>query len=732
MSTSDRDIKWKFEDPDSGQNTKLSSAWQAMSHLELRNLLGMLLRQWRLIASILGLILLLALAALSQLSYRYTAEALLTIDERESQLVGQSDSSASSGTLNNRVDSEVEILGSTSVALGVIDRLALWRDAEFGFSGLSRTDKLKALVGIDPPTNNLASIVRLTELPADQQATLVTKLQNAIRIERRGLTSVISIKATSKDKTKSALFANAVADSYLEVQINAKSKTAQSAVDFLAKRVDELAKNLQEVNSKTENFILTQTDSVGTPEARAEMMRIRDQITNVSAAQANFSATLNQLKTLANDPNSISPESVPAELRAIAEQRAAAAKKILSEASDPDLQNQLRTLDQKLIDMATVRVSDLQSQLAAQDKQKGDLRKQLQDIFSSQQIPNEVAVNLYRLQREAESSRKLYESFSSRLGEVQQQVGLALPNSRIVAPAIIPGAPSFPPSQLIMMLATLVGLGLGVAAAIARESLVGGFALPAQAEAITGVPVIATVPRDASSTPQTTLVDDPLSSFSESLRRMRIGVEEAVAHTPTKVILVTSTEPGEGKSTLAMSLGRALAAVGRSVVLVDCDFRHPSVGKLSGLSSPADLVEVLKTFKIGQSVEGMSICDASSQLELITTSAAKKQASDVIVSAPSFSQFVDALRMKYEYVILDSPPIGYVVDARILNSLADLLLYVVKQNSTSQQDAVSGLRQVLGTKNLENAGLILNSVQNTLGGYYYGKSRYSYYYKEQG
>jgi polysaccharide biosynthesis transport protein len=730
MSNSNTELKSRFGDANEQQNTKLSSAWQAMSHLELRNLLGMLVRQWRLIASIFALVLLIALAILSQLSYRFTAEGLLTIDERESQLVGQTDSPPSSGTLNNRVDSEVEILGSTSVALGVIDNLALWRDPEFGFTGLSRFDKLKALLGAVVPDNNLNAIVRLSELPADQQATLVNKLQTAIRVERRGLTSVISIKATSKDKTKSALLANAVANSYLEVQINAKSKTAQSAVDFLSRRVDELAKNLQEVNAKTENFILTQTDSVGTPEARAEMMRIRDQITSVSAAQASFSTTLNQLKAIANDPNSISPESVPAELRAMAEQRAAAAKKTLAEASNPDLQGQLKALDQRLIDMATVRLSDLQGQLAAQDKQKGDLRKQLQDIFSSQQIPNEVAVNLYRLQREAEGSRKLYETFSSRLGDVQQQVGLALPNSRIVAPAIIPADASFPPSQWIMLLAGLVGLGLGIAAAIARESLVGGFALPAQAEAITGVPVLASIPRDSSLTPQTTLVDDPLSSFSESLRRMRIGVEEAVASSPSKVILVTSTEPGEGKSTMAMSLGRALAAVGRKVILVDCDFRHPSVGKLSGLSSPGDLVEILKTYKKGQSIANMTIVDASSKLVLLTTSAAKKQASDVIVSAPSFGAFLDTIREEYEYVILDSPPIGYVVDARILNATADMLLYVVKQNSTSQQDAVSGLRQVFGNKNAENAGLILNSVENTLGGYYYGKGRYSYYYKE--
>ncbi len=730
MNKTEKPLRWKIEDTKTQQETKLSSAWQAMSHLELRNLIGMILRQWRLIASILGLVLLLAIGVLSQLSYRYTAEALLTIDERESQLVGQADAITAGVTMNNRVDSEVEILGSTSVALGVIDRLALWRDTEFGFAGLTRLDKIKNLIGFKKEADDYKSVLRVTDLSPEMQSTLVNRLQSAVRIERRGLTSVIAIRVTSRSKKKSATLANAVAASYLDVQINAKGKTAQSAVDFLTRRVEELAKNLQDVNSKTENFILTQTQSVGTPEARAEMVRIRDEINNVANAQANNATLINQLKRLQDNPNDLMADTVPADLRAIAEQRAAAAQKALADAANPDLQDQLRKLDQKLADMATVRTTDMQNQLTEQDKRKDQLRKQLQDIFSRQQIPADVSVNLYRLQREAESSRKLYENFSNRLGEVQQQLGSALPNSRIVAPAILPAGSSFPPSQTIMLAAALLGLALGTAAAIARENLVGGFALPAQVEAVTGIPVLATIPRDNSASPQSNLIDDPLSSFSESLRRLRISVEEAVDKSETKVVLVTSTEPGEGKSTLALSLGRALASVGRKVALIDCDFRHPSVAKLCGAHSPGDFVELLKHYKEGQSIHEFMGVDATSALHVLTTTAAKKQASDVIVNSPSFEFFLTEARQEYEYVILDSPPIGYVVDARILNASADMLIYVIKQNSTSQQDAVSGLRQVLGSNTNQNAGMILNAVKNSLGGYYYGNSRYSYYYKD--
>ena len=494
-------VRWKFEDVGSTPSGRLSTAWQSLSQIELQALMGMLVRQWRLIASITGLLLILAAAILSLLSYRYTAETLLAVDERGSELVGQADPIGSGVTFNNRVDSEVEILNSSSVALGVIDNLALWRDPEFGIDGLSLSEKLKSLIGISPTQKIEHNYVRLSDIPGAQQTQLVDRLQAAIKIGRHGLTSLISIKATSKDSEKAAFIANSVADSYLNVQITAKDKTAQSAVAFLAQRVEELAKDIQLLNARTESFIVDQANALGTPETKTEMLRIKNEINNLASDQADFSARLTRLQSLQLNPASMSLDTIPAELRAIAEERDNAAKAALAEVTDSNVQAQLKELDQKLRDAAQQQSENVRRQLANTDKLKDDLRKQLQEIFIHQSIPNEVSVNLFRLQSESENTRKLYESFSNRLAAVKQQLGFTLPNSRVVAPATIPFRPSYPPTTLLMIGALMLGLVSGVMAAIARENLVGGFILPAQLEAVTGLPVIAAVPLSHSKMP---------------------------------------------------------------------------------------------------------------------------------------------------------------------------------------------------------------------------------------
>jgi polysaccharide biosynthesis transport protein len=724
-------IEGREQSANGQQPNRLSSALQAMSGLELRTLAGIIARQWQLILAVLLLTLLLAMGLLSQMRYRYTAEALLSIDERESQLVGQEDSVAVGSSLNNRVDTEVEIIGSSSVALGVVDRLALWRDNEFGFTGISRFDSLKGLMGFQVDENTGPTAARLSELPGDVQAQLVKKLGSAVKISRRGLTSIISIQATSSNPEKSALVANSVAESYLDVQINAKAKTAQRAADFLKGRVEELASNIQEVDSKIENFILTQSDSIGTPEARAELNRMRDDIKSLSATQASFSTELAQLQSIQANPSLASPTGISAELRALAEKRAELAKQSALASAPPDINAQLKAIDAKLRSAANVRSASIKDELDKSDKQKQDLSKQLQDLFSRQPIPNDVAVNLYRLQREAESNRKLYESYSTRLGEVQQQVSLALPNTRIVAPAIVPHDPSYPPSSLILSLAGLLGAAFGSAAAVVREHLVGGFASPAQVEAVTGLPVVATVPAYENKNPQNAIIDVPFSGFSESIRRLRIGIENTLGPLQTKVIIVTSTEPSEGKSTLAISVARAFAASGRSTLLVDSDFRHPSIAKLMGFSSPGNLIEILPQIKadtdIGQFVE----TEIDTGLHTLTTTATLKQASDVLVGSAQFADLIQLMRNQVEYVVIDCPPIGYVVDAKIMSRNADLVLYVVKQNSTSQQDAIAGLRQMVGANGFPPLSIVLNNVRDILGGYYYRNSRYNNYYKSE-
>ena len=161
------------------------------------------------------------------------------------------------------------------------------------------------------------------------------------------MTSIISIQSTSINAEKSALIANSVAESYLDVQINAKAKTAQRAADFLKGRVDELANNIQDVDSKIENFILTQSDSIGTPEARAELNRMRDVIKTLTSTQSSFSTELAQLQNIQDNPAESSLTSVSAELRALAERRAELAKQSALASAPPDIDAQLKAIDSK-------------------------------------------------------------------------------------------------------------------------------------------------------------------------------------------------------------------------------------------------------------------------------------------------------------------------------------------------------------------------------------------------
>ena len=456
---------------------------------------------------------------------------------------------------------------------------------------------------------------------------------------------------------------------------------------------------------------------------------MRDEINSLTSIQTSFATELARLQDIEDNPSTVEPGSVSAELRALAEKRLKLAAQLSAAAASPDIAKQLKVLDQQLIDAAKLRTESVREELAKSDKSKIELSKQLQDLFSKQKIPNEVAVNLYRLQREAESNRKLYENYSTRLGEVQQQVSLALPNTRIVAPAIVTHDPSYPPSLLIMALSSLFGLGLGTAAAIAREHLVGGFASAAQVEAVTGLSILATIPSYDKKDPHDAILDEPFSRYSESVRRLRIGVENTLAQLSSKTILVTSTEPREGKSTLAISLARAFATAGYTTLLIDGDLRHPSVDRMVGIKSPGDLIELLPYVTDKFDLSSYLGFEKRSQLRILTTSATNKQASDILVGSANFVHLLGMACAKFEYVVIDCPPIGYVVDAKIMSRFTDLVLYVVKQNSASQQDAVSGMRQIVSGTDYPPVSVVLNNALDPLGGHYYLNSRYNDYYK---
>jgi capsular exopolysaccharide synthesis family protein len=602
--------------------------------MELRQLIDTLLRQRKLILSILVLVIGCTFLFLNFVQERYTANAILVVDESASRLLGIEAVLSAGATLINRVDTEVEILKSPSVAIRTIEKLRLWSDDEIGLV----PSPSKGVASLLAKKSQPISATAIKQLTQNQLAKVVANLTKSLKISRQGFTSVISIEATSHSPEKAATIANAVAESYFDLQIESRARSAQRAVEFLRARVNELAGAIIEGNQRLDEFVNEHSKEIGRPAVRTELGRLR------------------------NDTTGMSPE---------------------------------------------------QSIAAGRDI-----------------VPQSIAVDLYRLQRDVETNRKLYDTYVARLGEVQQQVNLAMPNSRIMSPAIAPHKPSFPPSRLLLGLAAIAGLTMGIGAAMLREHIVGGFVTPEQLTAVTSLSVTAVVPHSNQDNPHDSILRSPFSAFAESIRRMRLGIENVTEGKRPSVILVTSTEPDEGKTTLAIALARAIAKSPQRTLLIDCDLRKSSLGRLMKDTSSKNLVDLILAKSMEEQFPTALGREKDSGLYLINADTAKRYASDAMLSSEQFRRLIETARSQFDAIVIDSPPVGYVVDASIISRECDVVLYVVRYAMSSQRDVVAGLRQILSGPRPPIPAVVFNGAKEMLSGYYGRKSSYYNSYTE--
>jgi len=213
------------------------------------------------------------------------------------------------------------------------------------------------------------------------------------------------------------------------------------------------------------------------------------------------------------------------------------------------------------------------------------------------------------------------------------------------------------------------------------------------------------------------------------MRTLRSSIHMSDVDEPPKVIHVTSTKPGEGKSTIAMSLAVSAAASGMKVALIDADLRHPSTSRVFGLENQKGLVDLLlgtisseNAFKIVQKSQNLVVLPAGSK-SLNPTD---------LLGSDRMKQLLSKLKQAFDYVVVDTPPVGPVIDPVIVGNLADKTIFVVEWASTPRELVVTTMRQLSNQKRI--AGIVLNSVKRERarkygGEYYYGQS-YEKYYSE--
>lgn len=720
--------------------------------LDLQGLLRVLSRRRRAIASVALSVLVLAAVIAFQLTPRYTAEAVLMLDVRKNQVVDMQAVMSGLPPETAAVRSEVDVLSSRSIAAQVADRLNLASDPEF--NPALRTEK--SFLAILDPRAWLpdAWLMALRGAPAladpqeeqeNQHTALVDAVRDGFKVSNDGRSYSLRVAYTALEPRKAAKIANTYAEVYLNDQLEAKFEATRRANEWLSTRLAELQEQVRISESAVQAFREQNNliQAKGATISGQQLSELNSQLVIARTERSQAEARLRSAQRAAASPDSVesSVEAIASPLIQRLREQESQVRRREAELSNrygarhPTMINvraELQDLRQKIGEEVRRIVQGLENELDVAHAKETSLRATLNELQGISGDNSRAEVQLRELERQAEANRVLYENFLSRSKETREQQELQTADARLISAAVAPVAPSFPNKKLILALGGLGGLFLGLLTAFALERLDRGFRGAEQVEAQLHVPVLAQVPSLAGktkATPEDYVLDKPMSSFAEALRSLRTALHYSNVDTPPKVIVITSTVPREGKSTISLCFARAAAKAGSRVLLIDADLRRPRIAKATGVEATGNLAQLLAGERDAASVIQL---DAASGAHMITARPDTPNPQDLLASK-QMEKFIAGARDIYDLIIIDTPPVLAVSDAAAVSKIADVLLYVVHWGSTAREMVATGIKQ-LRSYNAPLAGVVLSQVDLKKHarygygdyGYYYGKYREYY------
>jgi capsular exopolysaccharide synthesis family protein len=324
----------------------------------------------------------------------------------------------------------------------------------------------------------------------------------------------------------------------------------------------------------------------------------------------------------------------------------------------------------------------------------------------------------------------LFEDFLKQAKITQANASFEPQDARIITPAVAPGLPSSPNRASFMGEAIILGLLGGLGGSFLKEKLRRGFVTPRELEGQIGLPVLASIQRLGNRDLRigrkiSRIYELPFSKpgdrYSESIRSLRSSLQIMVADDRPRVIQVTSATPGEGKTTISLSMAVSAAAT-LKVLLIDADLRRSSATHAFKLEQAPGLVDVL----LGE----IAVPDAlqySEQLKHWMLPAGKRITNSVdLLGSEKMKQLLLDLKRDFDLIIVDTPPSGLVIDPVVVSHICDKILYVVRWGTTPRE-LVKQSVNVLSSEHHKIGGITLNMVDEKKARKY-GRNSDPYYY----
>ncbi|MDX2040435.1 MAG: polysaccharide biosynthesis tyrosine autokinase [Acidobacteriota bacterium] len=675
----------------------------------------------------------------------YRAEAKLEIGkETERVAQGRQILEMESASVFNPffLQTQVDILHSRDLARRVIQKLNLAENDEF----------------------SAKSAAALQD--NEREVRLVNAFQGRYDVSVGRQTRVVSLTFDAYNPKLAADVANAIASEYITWSMESRLQGVSSAKDFLAKRVQEAETALRDAENEQQRYlaehrIISVEDKGDITLART--VELNRQLTDLENERRTAEANYNRSKEVAADelPQVINDATVQNLSRELSKQKQELAN--LSAKYQPNypavkqVQEQVKQLETQLTDHKAKIVKNIETQFQVAKKREEDLKASFGKSRNEAIQQNRESSELGLLKQKVETNQKNYEDLLGRLRQAEVESDFRPSNIRKVQEAEVPIAPVKPKKALNIGLSVLIGLALGIGLAFFMEYLNNTVNTAEDVERIVQLPALGGIPSLQSlaknkmlgvsfngngngnghkngkkSTALATALNnellsghDPLSSFAESYRALRTSLLLSSAEHAPRTMLITSSHPAEGKTTIVANTAISLAQTGARVLVLDADMRRPRCHKILSTKNDSGLSTYLSR---DVSLDKVITQHDIPNLYVMPAGPVPPNPSELL-SSIKFGYLVTELQEKFDHIIIDSPPVIHVTDALIISPHVDGVVIVVKSNHTPRE-AIQRAKQALADVNAKIFGVVLNCIDLNTESYYYNY-KYAYYHSHE-
>lgn len=698
---------------------------------DIREIISIVRANLVMISIIIAASLALAVIATMLQTPRYTAETTLQINDQSAQVFGkQADSMqdpvvAASDT-ERFLQTQVDILKSRALAERVAQKLRLVGNAKFYDA-----------MGARQPSGNLTR--------AELEAMTIGAIERARDVNLPRNTRLATVSFISTQPELAAKVANTFASEFIQTNLQRRFDSSAYAREFISGQLSEARAKLEQ-SERALNAYARQAGLIrdrGSSANAPGQSRLASSVTTTSLLELNTAANQAEAARIAaegrwrqlassnalNSPDVLANPAISTLLGDRAKNMAELQKQRANHLEDyptvQQLRAQVEVIDSQIQNVARSIRASVKQQYDAAVQSEQSLKQEVQQLKGSSLEEQDRLVQYRLLEREADTNRTVYEGLLQRYKELNAAAGISASNIAIIDSAIPPIRPSSPNLFRNLMIALVAGLGSAAAFIYLRTQLDDSVKVPEDVEGKLQMSLLGVIPL-AGDIDLAVAMEDPKSPISEGYNSLRSALLYSTAAGLPKTMLITSSQPSEGKSTTSLAIARGIARLGRKVVLLDVDLRRPALhralaslggennqGISSLLTAQAEIDDVLRDTDV-------------EHLKVITSGPIPPSPTELL-SSNRMHQLLDELATRFDLVILDSPPVLGLADAPLMAALVDGVVIVIQSDRSRRGSLKASLRRLRSMRTTILGGVLTKFDPSDMGNRYSEYYGYSYY-----